>query len=88
MTYVVYNTVTGKLASKRNGDVYFKSSGAATRVQNMQPANSYSVAHIEVYSKLKFAKVEVINIMTGQKVLEDINTPWHCSVASESYWCN
>lgn len=32
--------------------------------------------------------VEVTNRMTGEKVLERADTPWHCSVASESYWCN
>jgi hypothetical protein len=29
---------------------------------------------------------EVINLMTGKPVLERADTPWSCSVASESYW--
>jgi hypothetical protein len=30
--------------------------------------------------------VEVTNLMTGKKVMERADTPWSCSVASESYW--
>lgn len=30
---------------------------------------------------------EVTNLMTGAVCLEPADTPWHCSVASESYWC-
>lgn len=29
---------------------------------------------------------EVTNLMTGKKVMERADTPWSCSVASESYW--
>jgi hypothetical protein len=29
---------------------------------------------------------EVTNLLTGATVLERADTPWHCSVASESYW--
>jgi hypothetical protein len=32
--------------------------------------------------------VEVTNLMTGKRVMERADTPWHCSVASESYWSN
>ena len=30
----------------------------------------------------------VRNIMTGEMVEENINTPYTCSVASETYWCS
>jgi molecular chaperone DnaK (HSP70) len=30
--------------------------------------------------------VEVTNLMTGKKVMERADTPWSCSVGSESYW--
>lgn len=29
---------------------------------------------------------EVRNLMTGKMVMEPADTPWSCSVASESYW--
>jgi hypothetical protein len=29
---------------------------------------------------------EVVNLMTGAVCLERADTPWHCSVGSESYW--
>ena len=31
-------------------------------------------------------KVERVNLMTGQKYMEDVNTPRCCSPASEAYW--
>jgi hypothetical protein len=30
----------------------------------------------------------VVNMMTGKLVEEPIDTPYACSVASESYWCS
>lgn len=30
----------------------------------------------------------VRNAMTGEQVLERYDTPWSCSVASETYWCS
>lgn len=30
----------------------------------------------------------VKNLLTGADVVEDVNTPYCCSVASESYWSN
>jgi hypothetical protein len=32
--------------------------------------------------------IERKNVMTGKRVLEHFNTPYSCSVASESYWQN
>jgi hypothetical protein len=31
-------------------------------------------------------EVEVVNIMSGQKVMQRRDTPFSCSVASEAYW--
>lgn len=31
-------------------------------------------------------KRSVRNLMTGKQVWEDMDTPWTCSVASETYW--
>jgi hypothetical protein len=31
---------------------------------------------------------KVINLMSGKEVEENINTPYSCSVSSESYWAN
>ena len=45
----------------------------------------YSVYQAYGYDKLT-RKVQ--NIMTGEWVDEPINTPYFCSVASESYWSN
>lgn len=45
----------------------------------------YSVYVAYGYDKL-FRKVR--NVMTGEMVEENINTPYSCSVASEAYWSN
>jgi len=33
-------------------------------------------------------QVERTNLMTGQKFMEDVDTPYFCSPASESFWSN
>lgn len=43
-------------------------------------------AESQALFEMRSIKVPVQNLMTGQMVLESIDTPWCCSVASESYW--
>ena len=38
------------------------------------------------YSRIE-KQVERRNIMSGQLYMEALNTPNHCSPASEAYWC-
>jgi hypothetical protein len=61
---------------------------AATRISKIQDTlGSFVVMDVASY-KTQVPMVEVMNLMTGQTVLEHADTPWHCSVASESYWSN
>lgn len=61
---------------------------AATRLNKLtDPAQPYVVMDIATY-QAQVPMVEVKNLMTGQMVQERADTPWHCSVASESYWSN
>lgn len=38
------------------------------------------------YEDGKIKMVERVNLMTGKKYMEPVNTPSYCSPASESYW--
>lgn len=44
-----------------------------------KPRAKYRVEKHKTYHEVK-------NLMTGKIVKERFDTPWHCSVASESYW--
>lgn len=46
---------------------------------------SLEVMDVQAYSA-QVPMREVTNLMTGKKVMERADTPWSCSVASESYW--
>lgn len=48
--------------------------------------SSKKEAEDQAYFEMGQIKVPVQNLMSGQMVLEAIDTPWCCSVASESYW--
>jgi hypothetical protein len=49
------------------------------------PRSDYEVMDEATY-KAQVPMREVTNLMTGATVLERADTPWHCSVGSESYW--
>jgi hypothetical protein len=49
------------------------------------PRTDYEVMTVESY-RAQVPMREVVNLMTGTVCLERADTPWHCSVASESYW--
>jgi hypothetical protein len=71
----------------------FKQRAAAQRLADKLVAQGwgkivvvdYSDYHMAGYDKLTR---KVRNLMNGAEVEESINTPYSCSVASESYWCN
>jgi hypothetical protein len=59
---------------------------AATRISKIRDTmGSFVVMDIKSY-EAQVPWVEVTNLMTGEKVLERADTPWSCSVASETYW--
>ena len=73
----------------------FKQKAAATRLANKLMAGSYKgeklvVMEYSVYVSHGYDKLTrtVRCAMTGREVEESINTPYCCSVASESYWCS
>lgn len=59
---------------------------AATRISKIkQDAGPFVVMDIQTY-RAQVPMREVVNLMSGKTVLEPADTPWGCSVASETYW--
>ena len=87
MMYVVYNKQTTRLVKKANGDEFFSTSANAKRhVTRYLDHDAYGIAAYDTYRDSIEAKVERVNLMSGQKYMESINTPNYMSPASEAYW--
>ena len=88
MTYLVYNMETKaifddkrfayKAVALRWADKWEKHYNV--KLNAMQVVD-YHKTHGNLTKKVR-------NLMTGQEVEENINTPYSCSVASEAYWSN
>ena len=67
----------------------YKTWGAAratrTRLCNKAGWNAGDLSIVEART-YKPRMVERVNLMTGEKYQEDVNTPNFCSPASESFW--
>jgi hypothetical protein len=67
----------------------YKTFGAAraTRTRLCNKAG-YSVSDLSIVDTKHYKPkmVERVNIMTGEKFEEDVNTPHFCSPSSESFW--
>lgn len=50
------------------------------------PLYKFGIAEIGYYADKIEKQVERINMMTGKKYMESVNTPRYCSPSSESYW--
>ena len=60
---------------------------ALTRIMKMQSGNHLNLEVMDMATyQAQVPMREVVNLMTGQTVQERADTPWSCSVASESYW--
>ena len=47
------------------------------------------IAHTDYVKKGYDKRTHMVrNLMTGEMVEENVNTPYTCSVASETYWCS
>jgi hypothetical protein len=52
---------------------------------DLEGLESFTICSIEEYRQLN-TMVERTNFMTGEKYMEDINTPRSCSPSTELYW--
>ena len=92
MGYVLVNKKTQvRHPSMPSRGGYYKTASAAqaalTRAihSKQQSKGEYEVMEASTYHE-QVPMREVVNLMTGKTVLERADTPWGCSVASESYW--
>lgn len=89
MAYVVYNVETTKLlAGRRAHRTERAAKMALTRAVNagMAEREDFAIAeHNKFYSEIEKTRT-VRSVMTGEMVEEPVNTPYHLSVGSESYW--
>ena len=87
MAYVVYKKDTTRIVRKANGDEFFSTEPAAKRhITRFLNADEYAVAEYTYYEDNIERQVERVNLMSGQKYMESVNTPIYMSPASETYW--
>ena len=55
-------------------------------VDSEYPLYKFGIAEIEYYTRSIEKQVERVNLMTGKKFKESVNTPYYCSPSSETYW--
>lgn len=95
MSYVIYNVAANDAIFSPTGyaSEYATERAAKSAVtrfmKNPRFANVKLDLHVMEYSLYHLTMdklVERINALTGEKFLEPLNTPFHCSPSSESYW--
>lgn len=92
MSYVVVAKGTGLIVTDGpNKTRAYKSFGAAqaTRTRLCRKAG-WSEDQLNIVSRdtYRSPRITVTNMMTGQPVEIDADTPWACRVDSEAYWSN
>ena len=90
MSYVVVSKVTGLIVTDGpNKTRAYKTFPAAhaTRTRLCRKAG-WSVDQLNIVARALYQPrmVERTNIMSGQKFMEDVNTPYFCSPSSETFW--
>lgn len=74
-----------KAAVTRASKQYFNLAGENYSIQE-DPQFLYGIAESGYYSNNLEKMVEKVNLMTGKKYMESVNTPYYCSPSSETYW--
>lgn len=74
----------------RRGDAYATEAAARAALTRYRTGRWALGDDWEIMEERAYAQQvpmrEVTNLMTGKKVMERADTPWSCSVASETYW--
>lgn len=88
MAYVVYNKETTRIQRRANGDEFFATEAAAKAHMTRKHLSDvvYGVAEYTYFQDNIEKQVERVNLMSGQKYMEPVNTPGFMSPASEAYW--
>jgi hypothetical protein len=100
MAYVIYNNETTKLlgGSSKSYKTLAAAKSAISRLRKTVPVADlntdrdplfvYAIAEINHFYQNIEQTVERVNLMSGKTFRESVNTPYHCSPSSESYWSN
>ena len=89
MSYVIFHRATSRLI--QNDREYPTERGAkialarACKRDGLYPLD-YGIMDADQYYSNEEKQVERVNLMTGEKYRESVNTPPHLSPAFESYW--
>jgi hypothetical protein len=93
--YVVWSVSRDGVVIRAGIDKTFKYKKVAERhsaeqsVQYKDSNRDYCVMTPTEYDDAFAGKTRTVhNLMNGALVEESVTTSWHCSVESESYWCN
>ena len=93
--FVLFHVESTKIVRVlRNGywqDATFATEGAAKAcATRLAKSGKLVLEDHAVMDTTEFAKIEktevVRNLMTGQEVVQSVNTPLSCDVSSETYW--
>ena len=79
------------MRAKAYGKEYYASEAAAKAFLTRMVKKGYRREDFDVaelgYFRENIEKYETVrNLMTGEPVRQSVNTPYYCSVASETYW--
>jgi hypothetical protein len=89
MSYVVYNKQSTLVVGSDRHNTW-KSLGAAKAHLTRMGKMGYRVSDFAIASNEDFGKiekqVEKVNLMTGKKFMQSVNTPRACDPSSELYW--
>lgn len=96
--FVVYETATSRIVGINTTEYSTEAAAksARTRLLKIKPRRfsgrkqyqpeDLAVSEIGHYRKNIEQMVERVNLMSGTKYMESVNTPLCCSPASETYW--
>jgi hypothetical protein len=101
MAYVLYEVASTRIVTeKRYGKESYQTEAAAKSARTrllrkgkringqhvVYKPEDLAVAEARFYAQNIEKMVERVNMMSGKKYIESINTPNYCSPASEAYW--
>lgn len=101
MSYVLFETESTRIVTeKRYGQESYSTESAAKAARTrllrkgkringqhvMYKPEDLAVCSLGFYRQNIEKMVERVNLMSGKKYIESINTPNYCSPASEAYW--
>jgi hypothetical protein len=90
--FVVFNTTMEQVLRKNSGTRYFDTERGAkivcSKLNKEANTNEWITLTNEEWKTRPVTTVERVNLMTGEKYMEPVNTPNFMSPAFYAYWAN